>query len=68
MLLRNRWITLLIVLIVAGAAAWWLWVARGPEVSADAPTRGTAVEIVYGTGAVEPIRWAKGASGNSRFA
>ena len=26
------------------------------------PTRGTAVEIVYATGAVEPVRWAKVAS------
>ncbi len=59
---KNRWIILLIIVAAAGAAAWWLGVARGPEVSAAAPTRGTAVEIVYGTGAVEPIRWAKVAS------
>ncbi|MGZ6213182.1 MAG: efflux RND transporter periplasmic adaptor subunit, partial [Candidatus Binataceae bacterium] len=30
--------------------------------SAAAPTRGTAVEIVYATGTVEPVRWAKVAS------
>jgi RND family efflux transporter MFP subunit len=41
--------------------AWW-WLGRGIEVRAVAPTRGTAVEIVYATGAVEPVRWAKVAS------
>ena len=30
--------------------------------TAVAPSRGTAVEIVYATGAVEPVRWAKVAS------
>ena len=41
---------------VAGGA-WWRF-GRGVEVSAVLPTRGTAVEIVYATGAVEPVRWA----------
>ena len=41
--------------------AWWRF-GRGVEVSAVLPTRGTAVEIVYATGAVEPVRWAKVAS------
>ncbi len=45
-----------------GAALWWWYVERGPEVTAVQPTRGTAVEIVYATGAVEPVRWAKVAS------
>ena len=35
---------------------------RAPQVAAVAATRGTAVEIVYATGAVEPVRWAKVAS------
>ena len=43
----------------AVAAVWWWRVGRGPEVTAVAPWRGTAVEIVYATGAVEPVRWAK---------
>lgn len=52
-----------ILLIAAVAAAVWWWrVGRGPEVTAVAPTRGTAAEIVYATGAVEPVRWAKVAS------
>jgi RND family efflux transporter MFP subunit len=41
------------------AATGWWWFGRGPEVTAVAPIRGTAVEIVYATGAVEPVRWAK---------
>jgi RND family efflux transporter MFP subunit len=50
-------------LAVAAAAllAWW-WAGRGLEVTTAAPVRGTAVEIVYATGAVEPVRWAKVAS------
>jgi RND family efflux transporter MFP subunit len=46
--------------VVAALAYWWL--GRGPEVTVATPVRGTAVEIVYGTGAVEPVRWAKVAS------
>jgi len=45
--------------IVAAAAGWWWLVGSVPAVSVVAPTRGTAVEIVYATGAVEPVRWAK---------
>lgn len=45
---------------VALAGALWSWrVLRGPEVTEVSPTVGTAVEIVYATGAVEPVRWAK---------
>jgi hypothetical protein len=47
---HRRWL--------AGAAAWWFY-GRGVEVTAVAAARGTAVEIVYATGAVEPVRWAK---------
>ena len=45
----------------AAAGAWWRF-GRGPEVAAVAAARGTAVEIVYATGGVEPVRWAKVAS------
>ena len=34
----------------------------GPRSPPSPPTRGTAVEIVYATGGVEPVRWAKVAS------
>jgi RND family efflux transporter MFP subunit len=46
----------------AAAGAWWWYYGRGVEVSATAPTRGVAAEIVYATGTVEPVRWAKVAS------
>ena len=46
-------------IIVAAAVGWWWLVGSVPAVSVVAPTRGTAVEIVYATGAVEPVRWAK---------
>ena len=44
------------------AATGWCRFGRGPEVTAAAATRGTAVEIVYATGGVEPVRWSKVAS------
>lgn len=47
------------IVVLAAAAVWWLLYGRMPEVSVVAPTRGTAVEIVYATGAVEPVRWSK---------
>jgi RND family efflux transporter MFP subunit len=37
---------------------WWR-LGRGAEVVAVPASIGTAVEIVYATGAVEPVRWAK---------
>jgi len=57
----KRAFAALIFLIVMAGVLWWRF-GRGPEVAAVAPTRGMAVEIVYGTGAVEPVRWAKVAS------
>jgi RND family efflux transporter MFP subunit len=48
-------------LAAAAAGAWWYY-GRGIEVGAASPLRGTAVEIVYATGTVEPVRWAKVAS------
>lgn len=60
----KRYKTVLFVtaaLALAAAAGWW-WFGRGPVVTAVAATRGTAAEIVYATGVVEPVRWAKVAS------
>lgn len=51
-----------LVIAVIAATLWWLRFGRGPEITTVAAARGTAVEIVYGTGAVEPVRWAKVAS------
>ncbi|MEZ5815887.1 MAG: efflux RND transporter periplasmic adaptor subunit [Hyphomicrobiaceae bacterium] len=43
---------------LAAAGLWWhFW--RGPEVRVVAPVRGDAAEVVYATGNVEPVRWAK---------
>ena len=50
-----------VVLLLALAAGWWRF-GRGPQVAAVAAVRGTAVEIVYATGGVEPVRWARVAS------
>ena len=49
-----------LVLLLA-AAVWWRF-GRGPQIAAAPATRGTAVEIVYATGGVEPVTWAKVAS------
>jgi len=46
-------------LLVLAVGLWWWRLARGPDVAAVPATYGTAVEIVYATGAVEPVRWAK---------
>ena len=58
--IRRAAIAAAAVAVVAGL--WWVRVGRGPEVGAVLPVRGTAAEIVYATGAVEPVRWAKVAS------
>jgi RND family efflux transporter MFP subunit len=59
MMARNyRLLLTAATLAIAGLWLLWSW-ARGPEVTAAAPTRGTAAEIVYATGAVEPVRWSK---------
>lgn len=47
----------LAVLILMGALYWWY--GRGEPVHLVSVTRGTAAEVVYATGIVEPVRWAK---------
>ena len=42
---------------VAGLAAWYVW--RPEAVSTVTPSRGDAAEIVYASGTVEPLTWAK---------
>ncbi len=58
---RQILIFALIVVLAVATAGWWYFV-RGPQVTAVAAARGTAVEIVYATGGVEPVHWAKVAS------
>ena len=50
-----------VALLLAAGLAWWGF-GRGTQISAATAARGTAVEIVYATGGVEPVRWAKVAS------
>jgi RND family efflux transporter MFP subunit len=50
-----------VVLLALAGAMWWRY-GRAPLVTTAAVTRGTAAEIVYATGGVEPVQWAKVAS------
>lgn len=58
---RRIAILVIIALLIVGALVWWRY-NQWPQVAAVAAARGTAVEIVYATGGVEPVRWAKVAS------
>ena len=60
--MKRRKIIIGAAIVLLLAAAAWYRFGRGPEVAAAAAKRGTAVEIVYATGGVEPVRWAKVAS------
>lgn len=57
----RSWIVLLVVAALVAGGAWWRY-GRGQEVQLQPVGRGTAAEIVYATGVVEPVRWAKMAS------
>lgn len=59
---RFRVLVWLALAVAVVASIWWWRIGRGVEIQVAAATRGTAVEIVYATGAVEPVRWAKVAS------
>ena len=58
-LVRSKPLAVVAIALVLAAGLGWWRLGRGPEVSAVPATIGTAVEIVYATGAVEPRRWAK---------
>ena len=56
--MRTRVLVVVCLLLIAAGGAWWRF-GRGVEVTVTAPHRGTAAEIVYATGSVEPVVWAK---------
>jgi RND family efflux transporter MFP subunit len=58
---RTRLIVIGIVVAAAAAGAYARF-GRGPLITAAPAARGTAAEIVYATGGVEPMLWAKVAS------
>ncbi len=60
--MKTRTIPIAVAIALLLAAGLWWRFGRGPEVVAVAAARGTAVEIVYATGGVEPVRWSKVAS------
>jgi RND family efflux transporter MFP subunit len=55
---RRRTLALVAAALVLAGAAWWL-LGRGAEVKVITPERGDAAEVVYATGNVEPLLWAK---------
>jgi RND family efflux transporter MFP subunit len=61
-MLKLRTLVLLLIVVAAAAAGTWWWMQRPPAVEARAPMIGPAVEAVYATGTVEPIRWSEVAS------
>lgn len=51
---------LILGLVIVGAMAGvWFWLGRGEPVTLATVIRGAAAEVVYATGTVEPLRWAK---------
>lgn len=56
-----KWLFRLILLVALTAAGWFGWqrFGQGQAVVVQAVKRGSAAEIVYGTGVVEPVAWAK---------
>ncbi len=58
---RRIFIAIVLILALAAAGGWWM-MRLVPRVAAVPASRGTAVEIVYATGGVEPVTWAKVAS------
>lgn len=60
---RPPWLTgsrvALVVAVVAALLVWAGMAARGPAVTVVAARQGSIAEVVYATGIVEPVNWAK---------
>ena len=54
---KRGWAAALTLALLAVLGGWFL--LRGPEVRVTVPVRGDAAEVVYATGIVEPVHWAK---------
>ena len=55
---RRRGLAILAAAAVLATLGWWFF-GRGTEVRTVLPTRGDAAAVVYATGNVEPVVWAK---------
>lgn len=58
-ILTGRFGVYLLLVIIGSAFALYWFFGRGVPVTTAAVTRGAAAEVVYATGSVEPVRWAK---------
>ena len=54
-----RVILSIVALAAASSGLLWWYQGRPPEVVVVAVDRGPAVDAIYATGTVEPLRWAK---------
>lgn len=54
----TRAASLVVIIVLAAGALWW-WFGRGTPVTIASAKIGTAAEIVYATGAVEPETWTR---------
>lgn len=57
--MRSKLFLVAIAIACAAVGIWWWTYGRIAEVTVVSPVRGAAAEIVYATGAVEPVRWSK---------
>lgn len=58
---RHPWLRRAALLALAAVAATiaWAWWSGGKKISTVVAVRGSAAEVVYATGVVEPVTWAK---------
>jgi RND family efflux transporter MFP subunit len=54
----SPWLLAVLATCLFAALGWWFFL-RGHEVRVVVPVRGDAAEVVYATGIVEPVHWAK---------
>lgn len=59
---NRRFLIVAAIAVALAAGGWWWTIGLAPKVAAVPAKLGIAVEIVYATGGVEPVTWAKVAS------